>query len=168
MKIVFNNTIKDVFLFNLYALKLFPNNLIYLGLPGFISAWFVSETGSIFSPLSPIFIFLTVYTIGFIIMAVVVILVIGIFTAMNINNKNSKSILCEHRLIFDNDLLIEETEYNRSEFNWNAIYKVQETKSYIRIFISKLQAFLIPKAQLNEKELLGVLEFLKTKNVKTS
>lgn len=166
MKIKYNNTIKDIFLFNLYTFKLLPNNIIFIGIPFLIAVLILFE--KIMNNFSILIIisFIVIYFIVFIFMSTFGIILVGIFIIINMSNKNSKMVICEHILSFNDDSLIEETDYNKNQYKWKGIYRFQNTKKYIRIFSSKVQAHIIPKNQLTEKETIKILDFLQSKKIR--
>lgn len=75
-------------------------------------------------------VFLTVFAIT---------MVIGVFSRMN------STFLTEHTLAIAPEGLVEETEFNRSEYKWSAVQKVVGSRKHLFIYVSAGSAHIVPR-----------------------
>jgi len=62
----------------------------------------------------------------------------------------NKSVLGEHEIIIEIDGFTEKTHYNQNKQSWEAIEKIVHVENALYIFISSLQAYIIPKNAIFE------------------
>ena len=107
--------------------------------------------------------------IGFLLMTAlwfVVIFALGFGVSLLLMvSRSNRTFLCEHTIAVDEDKLIEETEFNRTEHYWKGIVKVTKTRRYIYLFVGRNMAHLIPVRAFNEPagadELFGFCKRMK-------
>lgn len=162
MKIKYKNSLRDIINFQIYALKLFPNNVVLILAP--LSITFSSMDFNDFH-INTIIKFVVMFIIFFLLIYLIGILFALLFTVVNMNSKRSKMNICEHKINFEDERMIEETDYNKSEFKYEGIIKYKETKHYILIFISRVQAHIIPKRDLELIEIEEIIDVLKLRNI---
>lgn len=144
---------------NKYAIiyfNLFTNRLFIIITPiliGIVVAFGQLQEPT-YSLFDVIFSFITFYILGL----TGFILIFIVTPLFSYGKKNAKSVFCKHKMTFTDDNFIEETEYNRNEYQWNAVLKFKHTKTFILIYLSKNYAFVIPKKDLsNVNELIELL-----------
>lgn len=59
--------------------------------------------------------------------------------------KHGDGVLGEHLIKFEEDYLVEITDVNQTKQSWKGVDKIEENQNYIFIFISPLNAHIIPK-----------------------
>ncbi len=161
MKITYKNTFMDIIKYQLYGLLIFPMKLYLIVIPVMLSLLSVDtfNDSNEFDYMK----FLVLFIIFFIVSIFLLVSVIFVFTLYSMNKKNSKSFYCIHSITFEDENLIEETEFNKNIYKWSGIYDYNENKEYIGIFVSKLQAHIIPKKALSNEEIENILNILKFK-----
>lgn len=90
-----------------------------------------------------------------------------IFYSVRIRTKkmwdNNKIIQEEKSLMFSNAGISHASETSSANIWWNKVFKIEETNIFIAIFISNLQAFVIPKRNFSNLEELKLFkDILKT------
>ncbi|MEW6735715.1 MAG: YcxB family protein [Acidobacteriota bacterium] len=83
-------------------------------------------------------------------------------------SKKNKTRITKYKLIVSDKFIIEESEYKRDQYNWNAIQKISQNKKYIFIFDSGSSAILIPKRffrdQIQENQFIELINSYWNKN----
>ena len=74
---------------------------------------------------------------------------------------DSSSLISETRhYSFDEEGLSSESQTSSSKIEWDKIYKVTETKKLLLIYISNMQAFIIPKRLLDKNQYISLISFV--------
>lgn len=140
MKIEFENTFKDIFIFSIS--QQFSNKVLQIMLVLLCMMIFFAEAGRniedmVESPyLSAIIPAMFWYLFLWLIQVV--------FLVLHLQTKKSKSVLTKHIVEIQPDALLEETEFNRSYFYWKGIFKVLTTSRFITIYVTPCMAVIIP------------------------
>lgn len=144
MEISYKSRIYDSIYFNIYTNLREPIFLIIISLLALHYSYYSIKgmTGGQYSWYVHVFAFLY-FMLLFGIISLVWILLIAVI--MSVLRKN-KSVLTDHRIIINEEGLIEETKYNKSEHKWNGLHKLKETKKYIIIYITHWSGHVIPKS----------------------
>lgn len=78
------------------------------------------------------------------------------------NKIGKNGVFCEHRLVLDEDELIEITDVNTSQFSWIGIGEITENEKFVVIPINLSASFTVPKRYFTDSKHLK--EFIDTAN----
>jgi hypothetical protein len=99
---------------------------------------------------------LLVKFITFIILEIIPVLwitaVLGLYLFFIILSRRNKTLLVEQTITLNEDNMISQSEYGRSEITWKAVQRVVRTRNYLFLYLSQVGACLIPKRAFNSKE----------------
>ena len=140
MTVSYKNTFKDMAWF-LLRCSLQPRQLIVVLIVPIAVAFHMMYALSEENPVyALVIVFLLIVTI-----LSIIIFAINFFVAILLMiSKSNKVFLCEHTITVNEEMLIEETEFNRSEHYWKGITKITRTHEYIYLFVSRNMAHIIP------------------------
>ena len=79
--------------------------------------------------------------------------------------KSNKLYKYEQTFRFDDDGIFNKSEVGEGKIKWNDLYKVAETKKTFLLYISRYQAFIIPKKEIKEDNEIHNLKVLLRKSV---
>lgn len=72
----------------------------------------------------------------------------------------SNGILCAHRIVINENELLEITDINTSRYAWKAIGEIKETESFVLINVLMSSSYIIPKRYFQNKA--DIKEFIET------
>jgi hypothetical protein len=166
MTIRYTNTFQDILRFQFYSLKLFPNNLLFILAPLFITFLeFGRLSGEGLGGIALALTLAVLFVVAFALIMIITLLFIWLFSLFQLRGKKARSVICAHELIFQEEELVEKTAFNTNYHKWTGILNYQLTKTHIRIFIQKLQAHIIPRRELTPEEEKAVLGFREKKGI---
>lgn len=145
--------LKDYILFNYYFNKKMLTQVTVIGLIFLFSMIYLSfySHGSI-NPTVMNFIYL-----------IVAFILVSYFLVYYRAKKvwDSSSLITETKhYSFDEEGLSTESQTSSSKIGWDKIYKVIETKKLLLIYISNMQAFIIPKRLLDKDQYMSLISFV--------
>jgi hypothetical protein len=150
IELTYTLTVKDRVEYNLYALpRTFSLQMILIigALLNFFLTYSLSFA-SIFMKI--IFAFLSVVIwIVFLVIFLIIFWIPILF--ISLKTKGNKVRNTEFNLTVNEKFLIEESKYKREQCNWNAIYKIGQSKNCIFIFDTDNSAIIIPKRAFTSK-----------------
>lgn len=79
--------------------------------------------------------------------------------------KSNKLYKYEQTYRFDAEGIFNKSEVGEAQIKWNDLYKVAETKKVFLLYISRYQAFIIPKKEIKEDKEIQYLKDLLRKSV---
>lgn len=79
-----------------------------------------------------------------------------------IDNTGKNGLFCEHKIILDEDELIEITDINTSRYSWKGISEITENEKFVVIPINLSASYLIPKRYFSNPT--HIKEFIDTAN----
>ncbi len=71
--------------------------------------------------------------------------VLAMVFVLGMLSRRNQTFLTEHAITVGAAFFVEETPYNRTEYNWLAVQKLARTKRYLFIYISQNAAHVIPR-----------------------
>ena len=75
-----------------------------------------------------------------------------------------KEVLCEHKVIISETGVCEYTENSSSQFNWNALDKIETNDEYIFVYNTPVTAYVIPCREIGD-EVFQKLKVVLTKGM---
>lgn len=164
MEIKYSNSIKDLVLFRIHHIRRFPYNLIWLLIPLFIAVTTVDykDDTLLFNLIHTVLIYLSALIIYVVILA----LFIGINTLLQLRSSGSRIYMCERVLTLTENTLKSVSSMNTSEINVESLHKLVESRKYIYIYVSNVQAYIIPKKLLSSEDIKEIRSIMESRNVK--
>lgn len=105
----------------------------------------------------------TALTFGVILALLVVIKLTALKKVKDVIGENQKNgTFCEHRIIINENELIEITEYNISRYSWKTIGEIKELESFLLINVALSSSYIIPKRNFENREQIN--KFFQTAN----
>lgn len=152
MEITYKNKFLDVLLFQtrqVYTKGL--NLLIIFGAAGYLSwseyNWCVQHGRTL--SFAYILLYFVIASATFF---MAYILITFLFVLVYMTKTKDRGVLTTHRITISPAALIEETPYNRTDAFWHGIYEVVKTSRYIYVYISPMQAHIIPRRAFENTE----------------
>ena len=78
--------------------------------------------------------------------------IIGLFIFFTVLSRKNKTLLMEQVITLDENFLVCQSEYARSEVKWEAVQRVVCTRNHLFLYLSAQGAMLIPKRAFDSKE----------------
>ncbi len=161
MKIVVQLTKMDFLKFNLHQSLHSPINLVVMAI---VFLGFGYSFLAVFKNEHSIAIQILTYIILTILPLVFYLLFLIIIFGINSLSKKNKTHYAETEVTYNTNGIISESKYGKSEFKWNIIQKIRESKNYFMIYVSQNSAIVIPKRIFSSKN--DFTEFAKFINSK--
>ncbi len=148
MKVTYTNSFRDVlagyrYMFTRTPVGIGLHLLILIG-----TCWPVIQTVSD----EGVFVTVFVCTIMLVLFYTGLSLLMTLLIALMVIPQRNNAVLTEHSIAIDEDMLIEKTEHNRSEFRWSMINKVVKTRRHLLIFVSSFSCHIVPRHAFVSRE----------------
>lgn len=164
MTVRFTITFGDYLAFSLYHYLHSPLILgiygICFALTTYVNVGVVSEVNTMAGKIIT-FVILEAAIVGFLA------LILGIAMVLGIISRRNKTILTEHTITVADDILVEETAFNKTEQKWAGVQKIARTKRHLFIYIAQHLAHVIPlRAFADKAESDAFYEFCRKKSAR--
>lgn len=139
MRIEFENKFSDLLLFNAIHQFMSPQlQGLYLLFAAFIF-WSESSAQNLANAITALIWYLGLWAFQF------------FFNAIYLFSRKNGSVLTKHTLELQEESLLEETKFNKSYFYWHGVVKAVSRPGFIAIYVSALQAHIVPNRAFSSK-----------------
>ena len=138
MEISYDNTMKESIIFRFYYSLINPFNFIIATIIALVfypwSYFLPINIGMIIT----LILWILLFNVIFLLFSSLLVVILSLF-------KKNNTFLTNHKIVLNDENLIEETKYGTAYYKWEGIHKIKENKNYLYIYVSPYAAHIIPK-----------------------